>query len=184
MLGSIRTAPRHVVLATLLLQAGCAPSLAPDIYATRAVQQANRVEQGVVVQVRRVRVEVEGTTGAAAGAGIGAAAGGAATVGNSFARTLGAIGGGVVGGLVGSAAERAGGDTSAHEYIVRRGDGALLSVTQRDAVPLALGQRVLVITGLQARVIPDETLPPEPPERASAALPLPRPDEQAPMEAP
>lgn len=184
MLGPIRTSPRLMLALPLLLLAGCAPSIAPDIYATRAVQQANRVEQGVVVQVRRVRVEAEGTTGAAAGAGIGAAAGGTATVGNSFVRTLGAIGGGMVGGLVGSAAERAAGDTTAHEYIVRRGDGVLLSVTQRDVVPLALGQRVLVITGSQARVIPDETLPPETPERASAGAPPPRAEEPAPMETP
>jgi outer membrane lipoprotein SlyB len=163
--------PPLALATALTLLAGCAPSLTPDIYATRAVQQANRVEQGVVVQVRRVRVEAEGSTGAAAGAGIGAAAGGAATVGNSFVRTLGAIGGGVVGGLVGSATERVAGDTPAHEYIVRRGDGVLLAVTQQDAVPLALGQRVLVITGSQARVIPDETLPPEPPECAAASAP-------------
>ena len=99
MIGSIRSPALRPAVPVLLLLAGCTPSLAPDIYATRAVQQANRVEQGVVVQARRVRVEADGTTGAAAGAGIGAAAGGAATVGNSFARTLGAIGGGVVGGL-------------------------------------------------------------------------------------
>jgi len=171
MIGFIRSPALRPAVPLLLLLAGCTPSLAPDIYATRAVQQANRVEQGIVVQARRVRVEADGTTGAAAGAGIGAAAGGAATVGNSFARTLGAIGGGVVGGLVGSATERATGDTTAHEYIVRRGDGVLLSVTQRDAVPLALGQRVLVITGAQARVIPDETMPPESPESAAASAP-------------
>lgn len=160
-----------VLPACLLLLIGCSPSLAPDTYATRAVQQANRVEQGVVVQVRVVRLEAEGTTGAAAGAGIGAATGGAVTVGNSFARTLGAIGGGVVGGLIGSATERAAGEATAHEYIVRRPDGVLLSVTQRDAVPLALGQSVLVITGAQARVIPDETLRPETPEQAAASVP-------------
>jgi outer membrane lipoprotein SlyB len=85
----------------------------------------------------------------------------------------------MVGGLVGAAAERAAGDATAHEYIVRRGDGVMLSVTQRDAVPLALGQRVLVITGTQARIIPDETLPPETPESAAASAPPPA--EQPPL---
>jgi outer membrane lipoprotein SlyB len=79
----------------------------------------------------------------------------------------------MVGGLVGSAAERAAGDSFAHEYIVRRPDGALLSVTQRDPVPLALGQHVLVIAGAQARVIPDETVPPEPPADAARSAPAP-----------
>jgi len=73
---------------------------------------------------------------------------------------LTALGGSVVGGLVGSGIERATGEVSAFEYIVRKGNGELVSVTQRDPAPLALGQKVLVIAGAQARVVPDYTVPP------------------------
>ncbi len=38
----------------------CSPDYSPDTYATRAVQQANKVEQGVVVGVRNVGVTAEG----------------------------------------------------------------------------------------------------------------------------
>ena len=60
-------------------------------------------------------------------------------------------------------------DTSAFEYIVRKPNGDLLSVTQKDEVPLTLGQKVLVISGKQARVVPDYTVPSqEPPKQAEA----------------
>ena len=42
---------------------------------------------------------------------------------------------------------------------LRKPNGELVSVTQRDKVPLALGERVLVIAGPQARVVPDYTTP-------------------------
>jgi outer membrane lipoprotein SlyB len=51
-----------------------------------------------------------------------------------------------------------------------------VSVTQRDPAPLALGQRVLVIAGAQARIVPDyvvPALPPPEPPAAPAATPEP-----------
>ena len=137
--------------------AGCAPSYSADEYAARAVQQANPVQQGIVAGSRRVAVAADGTTGAAAGAGAGGAIGGAAVAGNTVSTALGAVGGALVGGLVGSAAERAAANTNAIEYIVRKTNGDLVSVTQRDEVPIPLGARVLVIAGAQARVVPDYT---------------------------
>jgi outer membrane lipoprotein SlyB len=50
-------------------------------------------------------------------------------------------------------------------------NGDLLSVTQRDELPLALGQKVLVIAGNQARVVPDYTVPMEPPPKPAEAPP-------------
>ena len=67
-----------------------------------------------------------------------------------------------MGGLVGTAVEHTAGDTTAYEYIVRKENGDLLSVAQRDVSPLALCQKVLVITGNQARVVADYTIRPEP----------------------
>ncbi len=146
---------------TALWAAACAPTYSPDQYATRAAQQANRVEQGVIIGARAVTIAAEGSTGAASGAAAGGIVGSQTPAGNMTA-AIGAVGGALVGGLFGTAAERATGDTPATEYIVRKTGGELVSVTQRDAVPLALGTRVLVIAGNQARIVPDYTVPPEP----------------------
>jgi outer membrane lipoprotein SlyB len=146
--------------------AACGERYSPDTYATRAVQQANKVEQGVVVGVRQVQITAEGSTGTAAGATAGGVLG-AQTPGSGIVSALGGVGGALVGGLVGRAAESAVVDTPAQEYVVRTEKGELLSVTQKDTVPLVVGQRVLVITGNQARVVPDYTVAAAP-EAASA----------------
>ena len=59
--------------------------------------------------------------------------------------------------------ERATGDTTAFEYVVRKSNGELVSVTQKDKAPLPPGQKVLVIAGPQARIVPDYTVPAEVP---------------------
>jgi outer membrane lipoprotein SlyB len=177
--GAMRAA---LLLLLPLALAACGPRFSPDAYATRAVQQANRVEQGVIIGRRTVRVQMEGTTGAATGAAAGGIVGSQAPGGN-MAGAIGAVGGALVGGLFGTAAERVTGDTTAFEYIVRKTNNELVSVTQRDEQALDVGLRVLVISGAQARIVADYTLPgqpaptslPEeaaaPPAAAAAALP-------------
>ncbi len=151
-------------LAATLMAGGCTPDFSPNTYNAAAVQQANKVEQGVVVGVRDVDVKVSGNTGAAAGAAAGGITG-SQLPGGGATQALGAVGGGLLGGLLGSGVERATGDTKAYEYIVRKPNNELVSVTQTDKVPLALGQRVLVIAGSQARIVPDYTTQlPEPPK--------------------
>jgi outer membrane lipoprotein SlyB len=159
-----------LLLLPLLALPACGPRFSPDAYATRAVQQMNRVEQGVVIGRRQVTVQAEGATGAATG---GAAGGiiGAQTPGGNMAGAIGAVGGALIGGLFGSAAERVAGETTAFEYIVRKTDGALVSVTQRDERPLEVGLRVLVIAGTQARIVADYTLPGQPPPTELPAEP-------------
>ena len=147
-----------LALLALLAAAACSPTYSPDDYATRAVQQTNRVDQGVIVGQRRVMVTAEGTTGAAAGAAAGGIVG-AQTPGGNMASAIGGVGGALIGGLLGTATERVAGDTTAVEYIVRKENGDLLSVVQRDRVPLQVGERVLVIGGAQARIVPDYTRP-------------------------
>ncbi len=137
--------------------AGCGPDYSPDTYASSAVQQANKVDQGVIVGVRPVGVSASGTVGAVAGAGGGGIAG-AQMPGSTVAQAFGALGGSVVGGIVGTTVEHATADTSAYEYIVRKPNGDLLSVTQKDQVPLKVGQKVLLIAGNQARIVPDYTV--------------------------
>jgi outer membrane lipoprotein SlyB len=163
-----RAAP---ALLALLALSACGPRFSPDAYATRAVQQANRVEQGIVVGARRVTVQAEGTTGAATGAAAGGIIG-SQTPGGNMAGAIGGVGGALLGGLLGSAAERVAGDTTATEYIVRKPNGELVSVTQRDQTPLAVGERVLVISGPQARIVPDYTQEPDPPRQPQPEPPV------------
>ena len=150
--------------------AACGPDYSPNTYATSAVQQANKVDQGVIVGVREVGVSASGTTGAVTGAAAGGIAG--AQVGTGAGSAFSALGGSLVGGIAGTAAEHVIGDTRAFEYIVRKPNGDLLSVTQKDPAPLTIGQRVLVIAGNQARVVADYTVPlPEQPQQTASAPP-------------
>jgi outer membrane lipoprotein SlyB len=156
-----------VALAVALV--GCGPDYSPNTYASNAVQQANKVDQGVIVGIREVGVSASGTSGAVIGGAAGGIAGAQAGTGASSA--FGALGGALVGGIAGSAAEHVVGDTRAFEYIVRKPNGDLLSVTQKDTEALAIGQKVLVIAGNQARVVPDYTVPEQAPPNPTAAAP-------------
>jgi outer membrane lipoprotein SlyB len=175
---SLRPLPALLVAALLPL-AACGNGYSPDIYATRAVQQANKVEQGVIVGVRQINISAGGETGAAAGAAAGGVLGAQAPSGIFSA--LGGVGGAVIGGIAGSAAEHRFVDTVAHEYVVRvTGKNDLISVTQRDERPLAVGQKVLVIAGNQARIVPDYTVPTEAvaPSATPPAMPVRQPVQQ------
>ena len=143
-----------LALAALATLTGCAPDYSPDTYNAGAVQQANKADPGVVVGFRQVSISAAGTVGAVTG---GAAGGilGAQAGPTSAASALGAVGGGVVGSLLGTGIEHATADTIGWEYIVQKPNGELLSVTQREPTPIPLGQKVLVIAGNQARIIPD-----------------------------
>ena len=163
-----------------VLLAGCSPNYSPDTYAAVAVQQANKVEQGTVVGVRKVAVQATGATGAVAGAAAGGIAGSQAPVGTA----LTTLGGTLVGGLVGTGIERATGDTTAFEYIVRKGNGEMVSVTQKDETALAIGQKVLVISGSQARIVGDYTVPVEPVKPAAEVAVVPLPLKNQPLSAP
>ena len=148
---------QRFALMLALLLAGCGPSYSPDKYDANAVQKAASVEQGVIIGVRPVGVTSDGTTGAVTGAAAGGIAG-SQLPGGSATTALGALGGSVIGGLVGRTSEKIVGAATAYEYIVRKSDAKLVSVTQQDDVPLALGMNVLVISGNQARIIPDYTV--------------------------
>jgi len=165
------------ILATL---AACAPDYSPNTYNGSAVQQANKVESAVVVGFREVQISANGTVGAVTGGAAGGILG--SQMGNTpLQSALGGITGTAVGALVGSTIEHATGDTTGWEYIVRKHNGDLLSVTQREKNPLPLGQKVLVITGAQARIIPDYSVPPaepakeEPPKAPPAVVEKPAP---------
>jgi outer membrane lipoprotein SlyB len=176
LLGYLKVGLPAAMLAALV---GCARDYSPNTYSSAAVQQANKVVQGVVVGVRPVAISADGTVGAVSG---GAAGGvlGAQVPGTGVNTALGAVGGTMLGGLLGSAAEHAAGDTAGFEYIVRESDGELLSVTQKDATPLAIGQKVLLISGNQARVVPDYSVTLDPPPAPAPAAAKEEPPAKAP----
>jgi outer membrane lipoprotein SlyB len=143
-----------VIATAVCALAGCAPDYSPNTYDSAAVQQANKVDQGIVIGYREVKISDDGTVGAVTG---GAAGGilGAQTDSPTVPTALTALGGTVVGGIVGLTVQHATGDTTGWEYIVRPSKGDLISVTQREPKPIAIGQKVLVIEGKQARIVPD-----------------------------
>lgn len=163
----IRLLAALTMLAPLgLLLAGCGPSYSPDTYATNAAQQANKVESGIVAGVRKVQISASGTVGGVAGAAAGGVAG--SQLGAGPTSTFAAIGGSLLGGIAGVTTEHIIGDTNGFEYIVRKANGEMISVAQKDAKPLWVGEKVLVIAGPQARIVPDYTVPFEGPEKTAA----------------
>lgn len=161
--------------AALWLLAGCAADYSPDTYSSSAVQQANKVEPGIVVGFREVKISASGTIGAVAGGAVGGVLG-AQMTGDAALGT--AVGGTVIGTLVGNTIEHSTSDTTGWEYIVRKPNGDMLSLTQREPKPLAIGQHVLVITGSQARVIPDYSVAIDPPAKAKATTVADKDDEE------
>lgn len=142
----------------LLGLAGCGPDYSPNTYSSNAVQQANKVDQGIIIGVRRVDIAAQTGVGTVAGGAVGGIAGsqvGSGGVGNA----LGALTGTVVGGIVGSTIDAKATETWGYEYIVRKPNKDLMSVTQKDEVPLAIGLHVLLIAGPQARIVADYTVP-------------------------
>lgn len=146
------------------LLSACAPNFSPNTYSSNAVQLANKVEAGSIIGYREVKISANGSIGTVTGGAVGGVLG--AEYANS---ALVAVGGTTVGGMLGNALEHAALDTAGWEYIIRKENGDMLSVTQREQAPLALGQRVLVILGPQARVVPDYSMPQEP--KVAAAPP-------------
>src|SRR5258708_6304907 len=100
-------APASVVLA------GCGPNYSPDTYSSNTVQQANKVDAGVIAGVRPVQISAQGVVGGVAGAAAGGAAG--SQVGTGAASTFGAIGGSLIGGIAGVTAEHIVGDANGFE---------------------------------------------------------------------
>ena len=154
---------RLAIFLVLLPLVACGPDYSPNTYASSAAQQANKVDQGIVVGVRRVDIRAQTSTGAVTGGAVGGIAGSQAP-GSGVVSAIGAMGGSLIGGILGSTVEQTAIDSTAYEYVVRKPNGELISVTQKDEVPLSIGQNVLVIAGSQARIVADYTVaPPAPP---------------------
>ena len=147
--------PYPLLVAAAVALTACAGEHSPNVYAADAVQQANKVEPGVVVGFRQVTISASGKVGAVTGGAAGGILGGSQAGSLGVSSALGAVGGTAIGGIIGNTIERVAGDTAGWEYIVRKPDGGMLSLTQREPKPIPVGQKVLVITGSQARIVAD-----------------------------
>lgn len=155
-LAQYRTIFTVIGLGILLLLSGCIPSSNPDVYGNQGAGTRASVQQGVIVDVRTVKLQGSGGLGAP----VGAAAGG---IGGSFlgssTRTnlLGALGGAVVGGITGYYVDKTLTTRDANQYIIRLSNGKNIAVVQGKTPALSNGQHVLVlIDKSKTRVIPDD----------------------------
>ena len=142
-------------MATIL--SACAANLDTNRYQTSATGQINSVQEGVVINVRPVRIATEnGGVGTIAG-GIAGGVLGNTVGGSSVANTLGAVGGAVLGGYLGSKAQEGLSAQNGYEYIVKLDSGKAITLTQGADKVFSVGQPVYVLDadyGERARIIP------------------------------
>jgi outer membrane lipoprotein SlyB len=143
-----------VALGLVTALGACASGVGAGDYARSSVGQINRVDEGVVLRVRPVRIEGTRTIiGPAAGAAVGGVAG--STIGGGDEeRAIGAIAGAVLGGLAGAAAEQGLTRRQGFAYTVRLQDGEVVNIVQGADMYIEPGTPVYIEYGDRARVIP------------------------------
>ena len=143
-------------VAGLLLMAGCANKYSPDVYGPGGMQQANKVDRAVVQSVREVDVNDPALgLGTAAGAAAGGIAG--AQIGKGSGNALATLGGVLIGGAAGYLIDQKANETKAFEYILEKPNGDLMTLAQKQDQSLQVGTHVLILYGVQARIVPDNT---------------------------
>ena len=146
----------RLMVAGLFCLAPACTSRDGNTYSREALGRVGGAEKGVVANVRPVKVEGSTRTGTLLGGIAGAALGNELGRGSGdAARILGTAGGAVAGGVVGGGTEKAITGTNAYEYIVKMDSGASKTIVQRDQQPLPQGERVVLLTGPDAKIIPD-----------------------------
>lgn len=135
------------LMCALLLTSGCARRIGSNQYNANAVGEASFSYQGVIMSVRKVEVnQAERMADNGTGMAVGGIAGGigGSMIGKGNGRLASTAAGAILGGLAGMVAENELGRQEAVEYIVKLSNGNMLTVTQADEQPMAMGQRVFV----------------------------------------
>lgn len=144
-----------IAMATIL--SACAANLDTNRYQTSAAGQINSVQEGVIINVRPVRIATEnGGVGSLAG-GIAGGAAGSMIGGNSAVNIIGAVGGAVLGGALGAKAQEGLSAQTGYEYVVKLDTGKAITLTQGTDQVFSVGQPVYVLNatgGERARIIP------------------------------
>lgn len=142
----LNIASSALVIAAMLVLAGCASGTGGKDYSRTQARSAQEVQMGIVESVRAVNIEgTKSPIGAGAGAVVGGVAG--STVGSGRGSVVGAAIGAVLGGLGGAAAEEAITRDKGVEITVKLDSGRLLAVTQAADESFQVGDRVRVLTG-------------------------------------
>ena len=137
--------PMAVMVITTFFITGCAPSRSGQVYSRDEARQVQTVENGTVESVKEVMIEGTKTP-------IGTAAGGVAggvlgnTVGSGSGRTIATVVGALVGAAAGTMAEEGITRKQGLEIIVRKDSGQTIVVVQEADMPIAVGERVRIIT--------------------------------------
>jgi outer membrane lipoprotein SlyB len=143
------------IFTSVLALFSCAPNVSTDTYAVGSVGQVNRAVQGIIISARPIKISgAKSGIGAGAGASTGAV-GGAVLGGDAAGMAVGAIAGAVVGGVAGALTEEELTKQTGMEYVVKTGNGSLISVVQSDDVPFEINQHVIVLYGSRSRIIND-----------------------------
>ncbi|MFA9439833.1 glycine zipper 2TM domain-containing protein [Uliginosibacterium sp. sgz301328] len=148
---------QHVTVAALcalsLALSACASSKAGDVYSRDEAQRTMTFREGVVSDVRQVKLE---GTKTAIGTGAGAVVGGVAgsTIGQGKGQIVGAVLGAVAGGLAGAAAEEGLTRENALQITVKLNNGENIIVVQEMGQDtFVAGDRVRVVqSGGKTRV--------------------------------
>lgn len=131
----------------------CAQDINDNSYQMSSVGGANRVGQGVIVDVRPVQIQGDSQAGALTGGLAGGVA--ASTIGRGSGSVLASVGGALLGAFIGGVTQKELSEQQALQYIVRLTDGNMITVIQGMKNRLAVGQRVFVLYGAETRLIPD-----------------------------
>ena len=137
-----------------LLASACTTNINPDTYTVGSTQRAQRSVSGVIVSARPVNVQGTSQTGTLIGAAAGGVAG-SAIGGGTRANILGALGGAVLGGIAGNMVEKGITNQTGVEYTVRTNNGENITLVQGTSPTFAVGQKVLIVYGKEARIIAD-----------------------------
>ncbi len=138
----------------LFALAGCQSTKSPSTVDASAYGKLNHAMPARVISVRSVEVAGKTAEGATVGAIAGAAiAGKSASNGRDIKR---GVVGALVGALVGAGIEKAVTDGGpAVEYVVQTDNKMLYTLVLSSTPPFALGDKVLVVQGNPASLIPD-----------------------------
>ena len=144
---------RLFLFMTCLFLVSCAQDINNDSYQLSSVGEASRVEKGVIVDVREVRIQGNSQAGTLTGGLAGGVA--ASTIGRGRGSVLASVGGALLGAFVGGLTQKELTEQRAFQYIVRLTNGEMITVIQGVKNPLSVGQRVFVLYGPETRLIAD-----------------------------
>lgn len=145
---------KFITLFTLaIFLSGCATNINSDVYSVEGVGVVNKAEAGTILSFRPVKVDGTNNAGGLVG-GLAGGIAGSVLGGNNRVHALGALAGAVIGALIGSFVEKGITEQNAVEYVIKTDDGDTVTLVQPEKPSFAIGQRVLVSFGKNARILP------------------------------